>query len=167
MAQATDARSARRPIARAGRGGLFTRLLEDPNVNVRLAALEALRPLAARGDRRGDFVAAVARQESPLVALSLIDLLLESGGPPRAAISSSCSTTPNSTRWCAATARPPRKERLMNPTAQASVAALRVAVIALAERFPPRSPPSNRAQPSPGASRSPPSTDSGPWWSTT
>lgn len=59
---------------------LFTRLLEDPNVNVRLAALEALRPLAARDDRRGDFVAAVARQQSPLVALSLIDLLLESDG---------------------------------------------------------------------------------------
>lgn len=59
---------------------LFTRLLEDPNVNVRLAALEALRPLAARDDRRGEFVAAVARQQSPLVALSLIDLLLESNG---------------------------------------------------------------------------------------
>ena len=58
---------------------LFARLLEDPNVNVRLAALEALRPLAARDDRRGEFVAAVARQQSPLVALSLIDLLLESG----------------------------------------------------------------------------------------
>lgn len=60
---------------------LFTRLLEDPNVNVRLAALEALRPLAAHEDRRGDFVAAVARQQSPLVALSLIDLLLESDSP--------------------------------------------------------------------------------------
>jgi hypothetical protein len=58
---------------------LFTRLLEDPNVNVRLAALEALRPLAARDDRRSELVAAVARQDSPLVALSLIDLLLESG----------------------------------------------------------------------------------------
>lgn len=57
---------------------LFTRLLEDPNVNVRLAALEALRPLAAHEGRRGDFVAAVTRQQSPLVALSLIDLLLES-----------------------------------------------------------------------------------------
>lgn len=59
---------------------LFTRLLEDPNVNVRLAALEALRPLAAHDGRRGEFVAAVARQQSPLVALSLIDLLLESDG---------------------------------------------------------------------------------------
>lgn len=58
---------------------LFARLLEDPNVNVRLAALEALRPVVARDDRRGDLVAAVALQESPLVALSLIDLLLESG----------------------------------------------------------------------------------------
>lgn len=58
---------------------LFTRLLEDPNVNVRLAALEALRPLARREDRREELVAAVSRQDSPLVALSLIDLLLESG----------------------------------------------------------------------------------------
>ncbi len=58
---------------------LFARLLEDPNVNVRLAALEALRPLAQSGDRREELVAAVTRQDSPLVALSLIDLLLESG----------------------------------------------------------------------------------------
>lgn len=58
---------------------LFARLLEDPNVNVRLAALEALRPMATRDDRRSQLVAAVARQDSPLVALSLIDLLLESG----------------------------------------------------------------------------------------
>jgi hypothetical protein len=58
---------------------LFARLIEDPSVNVRLAALEALRPIAAREDRRGQLVAAVSRQESPLVALSLIDLLLASG----------------------------------------------------------------------------------------
>lgn len=57
---------------------LFARLLEDPDINVRLAALEALRPVADREGRRGELVAAVARQESPLVALSLIDLLLES-----------------------------------------------------------------------------------------
>jgi hypothetical protein len=60
---------------------LFTRLIEDPNVNVRLAALEALRPTANRADHRGRLVEAVARQESPLVALSLIDLLIESGTP--------------------------------------------------------------------------------------
>ena len=60
---------------------LFTRLLEDPNVNVRLAALEALRPTANRADHRGRLVEAVSRQDSPLVALSLIDLLIESGTP--------------------------------------------------------------------------------------
>jgi hypothetical protein len=58
---------------------LFARLIEDPSVNVRLAALEALRPVAAQESRRGQWVAAVSRQDSPLVALSLIDLLLESG----------------------------------------------------------------------------------------
>jgi hypothetical protein len=58
---------------------LFARLIEDPSVNVRLAALEALRPIATQENRRGQLVAAVSRQDSPLVALSLIDLLLESG----------------------------------------------------------------------------------------
>lgn len=60
---------------------LFARLLDDPDVNVRLAALEALRPIAAQGERRSDLVSAVAHQSSPLVALSLIDLLLESNEP--------------------------------------------------------------------------------------
>jgi hypothetical protein len=59
---------------------LLARLIEDPNVNVRLAAIEALRPLAARADRRDELVSAVTRQESPLVAISLIDVLLESDG---------------------------------------------------------------------------------------
>lgn len=60
---------------------LFDALLEDPDVNVRLAALDALKPRAARADERPRLVAAVARQDSPLVQLSLLDLLLESGGP--------------------------------------------------------------------------------------
>jgi hypothetical protein len=59
---------------------LFRAMLEDPNVNVRLAALDALRPMAERPETRTRLVAAVAEQESPLVQLSLIDLLLESGG---------------------------------------------------------------------------------------
>lgn len=63
---------------------LVARLIEDPNVNVRLAALEALRPVAKRQETRGELVAAVARQKSPLVALSLIDLLLESNDPATA-----------------------------------------------------------------------------------
>ena len=59
---------------------LLRTMLEDPNVNVRLAALDALRPMATRPDARPRLVAAVATQESPLVQLSLIDLLLESDG---------------------------------------------------------------------------------------
>jgi hypothetical protein len=60
---------------------LFDALTNDPNVNVRLAALDALRPRAARPDERPRLVAAVAKQESPLVQLSLLSLLLESDGP--------------------------------------------------------------------------------------
>lgn len=56
---------------------LLDALLADPNVNVRLAALEALRPLALRPDGRPRLVAAIPDQESPLVQLSLIELLLE------------------------------------------------------------------------------------------
>jgi HEAT repeat protein len=59
---------------------LIEALRRDPDVNVRLAALEALRPLAARPDDRPKLVAAMDRQSSPLVQLSLIDVLLESDG---------------------------------------------------------------------------------------
>lgn len=59
---------------------LFDALTSDPNVNVRLAALDALRPRATRPDERPRLVAAVAKQESPLVQLSLLALLLESDG---------------------------------------------------------------------------------------
>ena len=59
---------------------LFDALTNDPNVNVRLAALDALRPRAARPEERSRFVAVVAKQDSPLVQLSLLSLLLESGG---------------------------------------------------------------------------------------
>lgn len=59
---------------------LLDTLQNDPNVNVRLAALEALRPRAVRPDDRPRMIAAVARQDSPLVQLSLIELLLETGG---------------------------------------------------------------------------------------
>jgi anti-sigma factor RsiW len=62
-------------------GALLRTLAEDANVNVRLAALEALRPVAARDDYRGTLVAVAARPDSPLVSLSVIDLLLEAGTP--------------------------------------------------------------------------------------
>lgn len=59
-------------------GALFDALSNDPNVNVRLAALDALRPRFAREEERPRLVAAFAAQDSPLVQLSLLDLLLES-----------------------------------------------------------------------------------------
>jgi hypothetical protein len=67
---------------------MFEALLKDPNVNVRLAALDALKPRAARPEERPRLVAAVAAQDSPLVQLSLLSLLLESAqeGPNAAAV---------------------------------------------------------------------------------
>lgn len=59
---------------------LFAALAEDPNVNVRLAALEALAPATMLPAGRARLVRAVARQDSPLVQITAIDLLLESGG---------------------------------------------------------------------------------------
>jgi len=64
----TDAR-----VARA----LIAALENDPDVNVRLAAIEALRPLAARPETRPRLVAAASGQESPLVQLSLVEVLLD------------------------------------------------------------------------------------------
>ncbi|KAB2949326.1 MAG: hypothetical protein F9K18_15280, partial [Thermoanaerobaculia bacterium] len=59
---------------------LLQALLHDPDVNVRLSALEALRPLAGRDEQRPRLVAALARQDSPLVQLSLIEVLLDADG---------------------------------------------------------------------------------------
>jgi hypothetical protein len=58
---------------------LIAALERDPDVNVRLAAIEALRPLAARSDTRPRLVAAAAGQQSPLVQLSLVEALLDPG----------------------------------------------------------------------------------------
>jgi len=56
-------------------------LQNDSNVNVRLAALEALRPIATRDTLRPQLIAAATRGDSPLVSLSVIDVLLEAGSP--------------------------------------------------------------------------------------
>jgi hypothetical protein len=58
---------------------LFERLLEDPNVNVRLAALDALREAAGRPETRARLLESIPEQDSPLVQISAIDVLLESG----------------------------------------------------------------------------------------
>jgi len=59
---------------------LFEAMLQDPDVNVRLAALDALRPVAARPETQTRLAAAIPGEDSPLVQLSLIDVLLESDG---------------------------------------------------------------------------------------
>ncbi len=57
---------------------LLAALSTDADVNVRLAALEALAPVAALPRERARLVAAVVAQDSPLVQITAIDLLLES-----------------------------------------------------------------------------------------
>jgi hypothetical protein len=58
---------------------LFTTLLEDSNVNVRLAALDALRQESAKPENRARLLRSIPQQDSPLVQISAIDVLLESG----------------------------------------------------------------------------------------
>lgn len=52
----------------------------DPDINVRLAAVEALAPLAARPSVRQRLIDSLRAQDSPLVQISLVELLLGSGG---------------------------------------------------------------------------------------
>lgn len=52
----------------------------DPSVNVRLAAIEALAPRAGEPAVFERLVAALPEQESPLVQVALVDLLLASDG---------------------------------------------------------------------------------------
>jgi HEAT repeat protein len=56
---------------------LFDALRHDQSVNVRLAALEALRPLAAQEPVRRQLMDSLSAQPSPLVQISLIDLMVE------------------------------------------------------------------------------------------
>lgn len=53
---------------------------QDPNVNVRLAAIEALAPVASQPRVLDPLVRALPEQQSPLVQVSLVDLLLASDG---------------------------------------------------------------------------------------
>ena len=55
---------------------LFTTLNNDPNVNVRLAALEALMPYASQARVREGLVRSIASQDSPLVQVSLAELMV-------------------------------------------------------------------------------------------
>lgn len=56
---------------------LVDTLRSDGNVNVRLAAVDALRQFADAQEVRGALVDALGRQESPLVQIALIDTMVE------------------------------------------------------------------------------------------
>lgn len=55
---------------------LFATLNSDENVNVRLAALEALRPYVKSNKVRSGLIASIAKQDSPLVQVALADLMV-------------------------------------------------------------------------------------------
>ena len=54
---------------------LFKTLNQDPNVNVRLAALEALIPFVKQSNVREELVRSISQQDSPLVQLNLAELM--------------------------------------------------------------------------------------------
>jgi hypothetical protein len=56
---------------------LLDTLTHDPNVNVRLATIDALERFASREDVRRAAIEAVERQMSPLVQIALIDFLVK------------------------------------------------------------------------------------------
>jgi len=56
---------------------LLQALDSDPNVNVRVAAVDALRQYAARTPVRAGLLRSLAKESSPLVQIELIDLLLQ------------------------------------------------------------------------------------------
>ena len=58
-------------------GALFTTLNEDPNVNVRLATLEALAKLAGEPKVREGLVRSIDLQESPLMQTAIADVMVK------------------------------------------------------------------------------------------
>lgn len=55
---------------------LFQTLNSDPNVNVRLAAIEAMRPYTKNNRVREGLIQSIALQDSPLVQVALADLMV-------------------------------------------------------------------------------------------
>jgi hypothetical protein len=56
---------------------LLDALMHDPNVNVRLATIDALERFASREDVQRGTIEAVERQPSPLVQIALIDFMVK------------------------------------------------------------------------------------------
>jgi hypothetical protein len=73
VAWAADLGGAGTPVVSA----LLETLANDPNVNVRLASVDALRRFAERDAVRAGAVDALGRQTSPLVQMALIDFVVE------------------------------------------------------------------------------------------
>ena len=59
---------------------LLDTLMHDPNVNVRLATIDALKRSATRDAVRRGVIDALPRQISPLVQIALIDFMVEKSG---------------------------------------------------------------------------------------
>jgi hypothetical protein len=57
-------------------GALFKTLNEDDNVNVRLAALEALKAYVRDGRVREELVRSISKQDSPMVQVELAELMV-------------------------------------------------------------------------------------------
>jgi hypothetical protein len=60
---------------------LVDTLRRDPNVNVRLASVDALRRFSGREVVRKSVIEALPQQESPLVQIAMVDFILEAAGP--------------------------------------------------------------------------------------
>ena len=56
---------------------LLSAVNHDPNVNVRLAAVDALRPFAANQTTRDAVMQSLRQQTAPIVQVALIDLLVD------------------------------------------------------------------------------------------
>jgi HEAT repeat protein len=56
---------------------LLDTLMHDSNVNVRLAAIDALRQFGSQQVVRNGVVQALTRQDSPMVQMALIDLVVD------------------------------------------------------------------------------------------
>jgi HEAT repeat protein len=56
---------------------LLDTLIHDPNINVRLAAVDALRQFGDQPVARRGVVDAIAKQQSPMVQIALIDLVVD------------------------------------------------------------------------------------------
>jgi len=74
--------------------GLLNTLAYDPSVNVRLSALEALYPHANLAEVRSAVAAALPREPSPLIQVTMIDFLAGSRDPAAFATLETVSRTP-------------------------------------------------------------------------